>query len=114
MGRGRDDKYLIDVGRDRSGSPTVRHPALEQCRSWLDPRDPMQVTIRLGLELHAVANHDSWRVALHLPPKHRADLAFGGRDAVDRSIPLEDGAEQPAHHSGGVRAIASSSAALTS
>ena len=66
------------------------------------------------LELHPVTDDQPRHFAFDLAPEDRSDLSFGSRNPVHRSIPLEDGSEQSAHHSEGVRAIASSSAALTS
>ena len=68
----------------------------------------------IGLEPHAVADDHLGGVPLGLAAEHGADLAALGRDAIDRPVPLEHGAEERGHHSAGARAIASSSAALTS
>ena len=70
--------------------------------------------VGVGLEPHPVAHDHPGGVALGLAGEHRADLAVGGGDAVDRPVALEHGAEERRHHSAGARAMASSSAAFTS
>ncbi len=114
MARGGHDEDLIDIRGHGPGAASFGNPALEQARAGLQTHDAVQLAGRLRFEANPVAYHQPLRLPLHLAPEHRPELPLGGRDPVDRSIALEDRAEEAAYHSAGARAIASSSAALTS